>query len=158
MLSEHIEGTSKNRGADAGPVRYRTLDALRGVAALFVVARHCGPWVPQFSYLGVDMFFVLSGFVLAKANDRRFAAGMSGWEFLSRRVKRLYPLYALGLALGLISMLAPNPTRLSAARTALGVRVGGLGPARSDPARRRGDRGRRGPADAAEHGIMVHIL
>ncbi len=127
MQSKSLNGLSGKPAASAA-VRYRTLDALRGVAALFVVARHCGPWVPQFSYLGVDMFFVLSGFVLAKANDHRFESGMTGLGFMWRRVKRLYPLYALGLVLGLLSMLAPNPAHLSGSQilAAFGFEAFGL--------------------------------
>ena len=89
--------------------RYAALDGLRGVAALFVVARHIGPYVPRFSYLAVDLFFVLSGFVLALQNDARFEAGLSPSTFLRGRIRRLYPLYALGLAMGLVSALVANP-------------------------------------------------
>ena len=90
---------------------------MRGVAALFVVARHVGPYVPRFSYLAVDLFFVLSGFVLALQNDGRFAGGMSARTFLAARVRRLYPLYALGLALGVISALVADPEHLGWRRT-----------------------------------------
>ena len=48
--------------------RFITLDALRGVAALMVVFYHAGrmfnAWPPRFGYLAVDLFFILSGFVL----------------------------------------------------------------------------------------------
>ena len=96
------------KGATAA-ARFGALDGLRGVAALFVVARHIGPYVPRFSYLAVDLFFVLSGFVLALQNDARFEAGLSPWTFMRGRIRRLYPLYALGLAMGLVSALVANP-------------------------------------------------
>ena len=90
--------------------RYITLDAMRGIAALFVVARHFsglrGAADPQFSFLAVDLFFLLSGFVLSFSYDERIAAGMSPAAFLMKRIIRLYPLYFLGIALGIAIALS----------------------------------------------------
>ncbi len=91
-----------------GHVRFVTLDALRGVAAVVVVwfhmaLRHWGP-VPAFGHLAVDMFFLLSGFVLALANDPRFARGATIVDFLRKRVIRLYPIYFVGWALGALAL------------------------------------------------------
>ena len=110
--------------------RFATLDAIRGVAALVVVFRHLGStegtYVPPFSSLAVDIFFVLSGFVLAYANDRRFEAGQSAWKFMVGRFKRLAPLYSLGIALALVSLLV-IPGHLSGrALAALGINALGL--------------------------------
>jgi peptidoglycan/LPS O-acetylase OafA/YrhL len=90
------------------PRAYATLDGLRGVAALLVVTRHIGPILPTDpfpeSFLAVDLFFLLSGFVIAHAYEARLRAGagvgMSLTAFLRTRLIRLYPLYLLGLALG----------------------------------------------------------
>jgi peptidoglycan/LPS O-acetylase OafA/YrhL len=77
--------------------RYLTLDGLRGVAAIIVVCFHMGyvRWMPTpaFGYLAVDIFFALSGFVLAHANDKRFADGLTATNFMIRRTIRLFPLY-----------------------------------------------------------------
>ncbi len=86
------------------------LDALRGLAALLVLAYHLrGLALPDavlsHGYLAVDLFFVISGFVLARAWDARLAAG-EGARFLGRRLARLYPMMLLGLALGAASWLA----------------------------------------------------
>jgi peptidoglycan/LPS O-acetylase OafA/YrhL len=85
--------------------RYITLDAMRGIAALFIVARHFsglhGASDPQFSFLAVDLFFLLSGFVLSFSYDGRFAAGMTRTTFLMKRIIRLYPLYLLGISVGI---------------------------------------------------------
>jgi peptidoglycan/LPS O-acetylase OafA/YrhL len=85
--------------------RFVTLDAMRGIAALVVVGRHftdaTGGHAAQFSYLAVDVFFLLSGFVLSLSYRRRFDAGMSPAEFMKLRVIRLYPLYFVGISLGL---------------------------------------------------------
>jgi peptidoglycan/LPS O-acetylase OafA/YrhL len=83
---------------------FHTLDGLRGVAAVFVAMRHTA----FFRYLGidggylaVDLFFVLSGFVIAHAYEQRLAAGLSAGRFMAARYLRLWPVYALGVALGL---------------------------------------------------------
>lgn len=89
---------------------YDALDALRGVAALMVVILHehdglAGLPKPYSGYLAVDLFFLLSGFVIASAYDKRLAGGMSVLAFLKVRLIRLYPLYLLGFAIGLGRML-----------------------------------------------------
>jgi peptidoglycan/LPS O-acetylase OafA/YrhL len=83
--------------------KFETLDGLRGIAALAVVFYHLpGPLhvlAPR-GYLAVDLFFLMSGFVVAGAYEDRLADGMSAWAFLLVRLKRLWPLYALGVVLG----------------------------------------------------------
>jgi len=84
---------------------FHTLDAMRGVAALGVVCFHLRPgWFPS-AYLAVDLFFVLSGFVLSHAYDRRFAGGLSWSRFFVQRLIRLWPLYTLGVALSIVVQL-----------------------------------------------------
>jgi peptidoglycan/LPS O-acetylase OafA/YrhL len=87
-----------------GRRQYRTLDGLRGVAALSVVVLHTphffNQWHLSYSFLAVDLFFVLSGFVLAAAYEPRLQAGMTALSFLHIRLIRLYPLYLLGTLLG----------------------------------------------------------
>lgn len=80
---------------------FRTLDALRGIAALAVVLYHLpvGGMAPR-GYLAVDLFFLMSGFVVAHAYEARLVAGWSAGRFLLARVKRLWPLYAIGILLG----------------------------------------------------------
>ncbi len=93
----------------SGPARYVTLDAMRGVAAIVVVMGHLGEtlgtWSPHFFFIAVDLFFVLSGFVLALNYDHRFAAGMPALQFMRLRAIRLFPLAMIGAALGLCSQL-----------------------------------------------------
>jgi peptidoglycan/LPS O-acetylase OafA/YrhL len=93
--------------------KYHTLDGIRGAAALMILIRHAGFFFGNFgvyisnseSYLAVDLFFVLSGFVIAGAYDKRLAGGLSPIEFIKIRVIRLYPLYFLGLLIGTVSGL-----------------------------------------------------
>ncbi len=100
------------------PLTERTfvaLDGLRGVAAIMVALRHAPflwaiPATPtgwmRNSYLAVDLFFVLSGFVLEHAYGRRFREGMSPRSFMLARLQRLFPLYALAFVLALPFLLA----------------------------------------------------
>lgn len=69
------------------------VDGLRGVAVLAVVAYHAGlPWVPG-GYVGVDVFFVISGFLitglLLGEFERRGDISLTG--FYERRLRRLAP-------------------------------------------------------------------
>lgn len=79
---------------------------LRGIAALLVVAHHASEIFPSaagwfgFGWVGVDVFFVISGFVMAHST-RGFAAGVAVWpqalEFLTKRFVRVVPLYLIAL-------------------------------------------------------------
>lgn len=92
------------------PEVFLALDGMRGVGAMLVVIGHCyifwaGYHLPNGVPL-VDMFFLLSGFVIAFAYEPRFRAGMSPGKFLVQRLVRLYPLYFLGLMMGAVVRLA----------------------------------------------------
>jgi peptidoglycan/LPS O-acetylase OafA/YrhL len=85
---------------------FETLDGLRAVGAQLVVMRHVpeffgGVPVPE-SFLAVDLFFLISGIVVSHAYGERVRAGGFFKRFTITRLIRLYPLYALGLVLGLI--------------------------------------------------------
>jgi len=83
--------------------RFLLLDGLRGIAAMFIVQRHIEPLLGKAlpsSYLGVDLFFALSGFVLAHAYGSALRDGrMSVAQFMIARFLRLYPLYGVALLL-----------------------------------------------------------
>jgi peptidoglycan/LPS O-acetylase OafA/YrhL len=85
-----------------------TLDAMRWVAAMMVAALHFGMFAESTlsPNLAVDFFFALSGFVIAYAYDSKLSHGMTGEEFLRRRLIRLYPLFFVGISLGLVVTLA----------------------------------------------------
>lgn len=94
-------------------VEIRALTGLRGVAALLVALYHINPELiaPTAAgrfvgkgYLWVDLFFVLSGFLLAMNYAGRFAGGWSlgAWlDFLLHRLARIYPLYLVLVAASL---------------------------------------------------------
>lgn len=90
-------------------MRFAALDGWRGVCAVMIVFLHApiagtigeAAFVRN-SFLFVDFFFVLSGFVIAHA----FAARITNWReagaFSLSRVKRVYPLHLVMLALFLV--------------------------------------------------------
>jgi|JI7StandDraft_1071085.scaffolds.fasta_scaffold00590_14 peptidoglycan/LPS O-acetylase OafA/YrhL len=86
------------------------LDGLRGLGAILVLFGHTiqywGPFSAPSGAVIVDLFFLLSGFVIAYAYEPRFAAGMRVSEFMTHRVVRLYPLYFLGTMLGFVGLCA----------------------------------------------------
>ena len=81
------------------------LDGLRGIAALAVVVLHIGEGlhvprlVPQ-GYLAVPFFFLLSGFVVALAYEGDLMRRTSAAGYMLVRIERLYPMFLIGLALG----------------------------------------------------------
>ncbi len=86
--------------------RFAVLDGLRGMAAVVVLIFHL---IQQrsinalpYAGLSVDFFYVLSGFVVAFAYEKRLQTDkMSIPDFFSVRVKRLYPLIFLGTGVGI---------------------------------------------------------
>ena len=94
------EATSGGAQA-AHPARLSQLDGLRGFAAVVIMLYHTalvfrtqGPFVR--GYLLVDMFFLLSGFVLAVSTEKKLNAGIGALEFTWKRFVRLWPLVAVG--------------------------------------------------------------
>lgn len=88
--------------------RFCTLDGMRGIAALLVAVYHFQERQNLDhvgGYLAVDLFFVLSGFVIALNYTARLSDGLPLRSFLKLRVARLYPVYAFGLILGIARQL-----------------------------------------------------
>lgn len=105
----NIQIMSMNQGEYISKPRYEILDGLRGVAALMVVIFHLSEafsYDPVYKhlnhgYLCVDFFFVLSGFVIGYAYDKRMKDGtMSRWDFFKSRLIRLQPMVLFGVLLG----------------------------------------------------------
>ncbi len=101
------------------------LDTLRGFAALWVVLFHCAEgahlpallsampeWLTRtvfFSgHLGVPVFFVLSGFVLARISAGKIDSWQSASRFLTQRLIRLSPPYYVAVLIGTVLLLAKS--------------------------------------------------
>lgn len=91
-------------------VRYYELDLLRFIAAMAVVLFHFlfrgqqGDFIPvsfpsfenyaRYGYLGIDLFFMISGFVISLSAENRTAK-----QFVISRVTRLYPAFWAGVTI-----------------------------------------------------------
>lgn len=120
-------------GAGSSYTVFHWLNLLRGLAAFAVVLYHARPilgiQLAPSGYLAVDLFFILSGFVIAHVYDPRFAAGLKIGPFIMARAVRFWPLFALGTGLGagwliLENLLAP-PAAFSTGET-VGIAALGL--------------------------------
>ncbi len=83
------------------------LEGMRGILALCVVSLHFSKlffnadWTP-FGYLGVDFFFALSGFIIARQYEASIALHTTNFKiFVIRRMARLYPLYIFSIGLAI---------------------------------------------------------
>lgn len=107
--------------------RFLVLDGVRGIAAFAVFLGHAHLVDGQSSfYLAVDLFFMLSGFVIAHAYERRLNDGLRLTTFATIRLIRLYPAYAVGTVLGIAYavtwlLLGRLPESLSAAEVGSAV-------------------------------------
>jgi peptidoglycan/LPS O-acetylase OafA/YrhL len=111
-----VEGQWEQVGR-AADERVSALDGMRAVAVMVVVVFHAGlSWLPG-GFLGVDVFFVLSGYLittlLLEEVDR--AGRIDLWAFWARRARRLLP----ALIVLVVVVSAVSPLVLPAAETAL---------------------------------------
>jgi peptidoglycan/LPS O-acetylase OafA/YrhL len=101
---------SPPRSADAGPSRgvRPEIQALRAVAVGMVVVYHAVPRLMPGGYIGVDVFFVISGFLITShlARELETTGRLSFTRFYVRRARRLLPaaLTVLGVV-GLFTLL-----------------------------------------------------
>jgi exopolysaccharide production protein ExoZ len=99
-----------------------SLQVFRGIAALAVVIHHAvlstdafvgvlPPQVDSFlrmGYLGVDFFFVLSGFIIMYAHLDDRPSGLAVRRYAFKRLVRIFPPY-LPLSIGMIALYAALP-------------------------------------------------
>ena len=101
-----------------------SIQALRGIAATAVVLHHsvraftvydaagagrpllfAAPAFSQTFAAGVDIFFVISGFIMSYISAPYRGGSKSPWDFLSRRLIRIYPMYLLATFIAVAFLL-----------------------------------------------------
>src|SRR5262249_4303224 len=121
------EPLSLTPAAPSGMTRSERVDQLRGLAALAIVVCHLGasaydgapnlggepwPWlgfVMGFGYLGVPLFFVLSGFCIHLPQARREDVEPQWRRFFAGRFWRLYPPYLAAIAIAVVLFAVTQP-------------------------------------------------
>jgi peptidoglycan/LPS O-acetylase OafA/YrhL len=105
----------KSNAEGHGAVRYRPdVDGLRAVAVTAVVAFHAGFRGVPGGFTGVDVFFVISGYLIGAQIFRQSSAGSFRYlPFYARRLRRIVPaLIALLLALFVLSYFLLTPSEM----------------------------------------------
>lgn len=90
-------------------LKLRSIQVLRGIAAMAVVAHHAFDSGTPIGAAGVDLFFVISGFIMATCTG-----GRRSGEFLADRAWRIYPLWLIAVTPWL---LMTSPTVLVVIRS-----------------------------------------
>ena len=93
--------------------RLHYLDGLRGIGAVLVMMRHTGDyWEFAFhrSYLAVDIFFLLSGYVIAFSYEKPLRSGLlTPLDFIKIRLIRLYPTFIVSVVAAALVMPLATP-------------------------------------------------
>ena len=81
---------------------------MRGTAAIAVMLFHIGSLsrsndLAPYGYVAVDLFFVMSGFVIGNAYERVLTKSLSWRKFMMIRAGRLYPSLFLGALVGIVA-------------------------------------------------------
>jgi peptidoglycan/LPS O-acetylase OafA/YrhL len=116
------EGSRCRAGARAAPARLPQLDGLRTLAVLLVLAYHVArahelPQLPG-GFIGVDVFFVLSGFLITTLLLREHAktGTIALRRFYVKRLWRLYPaLILVSVFVAAVFAFVPGPFELEPA-------------------------------------------
>lgn len=116
-----------SRGGMSGAPHYRVeIDGLRALAVLAVILHHFSASAFAGGYLGVDMFFVISGYVitlsLACRNDASLWQLASG--FYARRIKRLTPALVVFVLITSVFICLFDPSPRASLRTGIAALFG----------------------------------
>lgn len=102
------------------------IEGLRGLSVAAVIANHFSEKLAASGYLGVDVFFVISGFVITQSLARRSHNNLNSFllDFYDRRVRRLLPSLAIYIASISIVLCLFDPSPGATLRTGMAAIVG----------------------------------
>jgi exopolysaccharide production protein ExoZ len=122
LVSRVVSYRSKNEGATMAQERLDSIQILRAVAALAVLIGHTyfevawfavglyhEPTIPlpfalRYGAAGVDLFFVISGFVMVSSSEDLFGKESGSLIFAGRRILRIAPLYWVATTLVILQL------------------------------------------------------
>ena len=111
-----LDPAEPGRGGRGEPIKapasYRPeIDGLRAVAVLAVIVNHVSARLLPGGYLGVDVFFVISGFVITGSLAQRPASGLGDLmlSFYGRRIRRLLPALLVCVLITAVALCLVNP-------------------------------------------------
>lgn len=91
---------------------YKSIDGLRAIAIIGVILYHCGLATVSGGYTGVDVFFVISGYLIVPSIVTRLAKGdFSLKKYIERRILRIVPVLVVMffvVSVASFSMLLPE--------------------------------------------------
>ena len=124
MAASKPIGAPLSRRETVGTSRYRTIEAGRGLACLAVLLFHSlTTYSPSsltpvlatlrsatnWGWLGVHVFFSISGWCIAERLTSAVTRGETSWSFLKERFLRIFPTYWAAVALTMALRLAASP-------------------------------------------------
>ena len=105
-------GIAEKDGVLAAEHYRAEIDGLRGIAVLAVIGFHAFPDYVPGGFVGVDVFFVISGFLISSIILRQLGRSQFTFlDFYSRRIRRIFPALLVVLAASLLFgglVLLPN--------------------------------------------------
>ncbi len=114
-MSEHQTGLDHSNTAEAPlpragttSVRFVEIDGMRGLGASFVIAGHINTQALFWVWMFMDMFFVISSFLITRIVLKQVTNVGGMIAFWGRRIERIWPLYILTVWLLLLLALAMN--------------------------------------------------
>ncbi len=106
------------------PTTFRSIQVMRGIACLLVLAFHVALQLDTYygiswprllfsqGYAGVDLFFVISGFVIAYSSQSLLGRPTFFGRYWLKRLVRVYPLYWLVLILSIVGLVLTAPDKV----------------------------------------------